>query len=198
MGRVLSIDRVGARLALSDPATLSPWLVGDQASFTVSFDGEPVGRFTERVLARDDESVTLEVTLEVALESTEIHRFVVRTPDSWPSRGNWMLTRPVLEAWTVDDSGERTPLPDGGQSHWLTLFRSFGTVASDKPPVLVFGPEELGGEQLSCTRLELPAAASGVAATFSMVECPASPWRVLELLLVNGEDGQEIWKVRRE
>ena len=198
MGRVLSIDRSGRRLALTDPPTLPAWRPGDEATFSVSIDGTAAGHFTERVMARDEQSVTLEVSMEAVGEAPQADRFALRTPDTWPSRGSWMLTRAALEAWTVDEAGEKTPIADGLTSHWLPLFRSFGTVASDSPPKLVFGPHRVGDRDLSCTRLELPAAAGGVPAIFSMIECPADPWRVVELGLVAADDGRSLWQVRRQ
>lgn len=198
MGRTLSIDRSGGRLAMTDPPTLPPWQIDDAASFSVSLDGAPAGRFTERVVARDEQTITLEVTISGVEDSDDGDLFTVRTLDSWPSRGNWMLTRPVVEAWVTTDAGVE-PL-DGNSvvTRWLPLFKPFGTVSSDKPPLLVFGPHQVGDQELSCTRLELPADAGGEPATFTMIECPTLPWRVVELGLVRAADGLVLWQVRQE
>jgi hypothetical protein len=193
MGRVLSIDRSGRRLAMTTPAVLSSWEPGDEASWSVVIDGAPAGRFTERVVGADDGAVTLEVDLEVG-ESTD--RLRVRIPDTWASRGTWMLTRPVLEAWALDDAGEQPLEPGAVVGRWLPLFKSFGTVPG-APPSLVFGEHDVGGKQLACTRLEMAAVAGDEPATFSMLECPTLPWRTVELGLVDA-DGVELWRVRRE
>jgi len=192
MGRVISLDRAGRRLALTDPPVLPPWEVGDHATFDVIRGGEVVGGFTERVVARDATSVTLEISHTL----DEPFTFMLRTPEGWPSRGAWMFTRPVLEAWTVDDAGERAPLEDGGQSAWMALFEPFRTVPSEEPPGLFFGSHEVAGETMSCTRLELPAQVGETPAAFSMLECPASPWRVAEIR-VQGADGVTAWGFRR-
>ena len=194
MGRILSIDRPGNRLAMTDPISLAPWPAGDAASFSVSLDGVAAGRFTERVVSRDDETVTLEVSIDDGKQGS----FTIRTPDTWASRGSWMLTRPVVQAWTHDETGE-APLDQGAVvARWLPLFRSFGTVASEEPPVLIFGPHRVGARELSCTRVELPAESRGEAATFSMLECPVLPWRVVELRLVRASDGHVLWEVQRD
>jgi len=192
MGRVITIDRAGRRLALTDPPVLPPWEVGDQASFEVTKAGEQVGGFSERVVARDDVSVTLAITHT----SDESFSFTLRTAEGWASRGAWMFTRPVLEAWVLDEDGDRAPLEDGGQSSWMTLFEPFRTVPSEEPPGLFFASHEVAGETMSCTRLELPAVVGDVPAAFSMLECPASPWRVAEIQ-VQGADGVTAWGFRR-
>ena len=192
MGRVITLDRAGRSLALTEPPALPPWEVGDMASFEVTKDGIVVGRFTERIVARDDQSVTMEVT--TVLEEQTI--FLLRTPDGWSSRGAWMFTRPVLEAWTTDDAGERVPLEDGGRAAWMALFTPFRTVPGEEPPGLDFGLHEIVGVELSCTRLSLPAEVDERVASFSMLECPASPWRMAELE-VRALEGDVIWRVRR-
>jgi hypothetical protein len=192
MGRTLTLDPSSGRMALSDPPTLPGWRADEQASFVVTADGAELGRFTERVVARDDASVTLEVTIRGGQERT----FTLRTPDAWSSRGAWMLTRPVLEAWEQGAEGERLDLADGGKGYWATLFRSFRTLPSDQPPVLVFGHHDVAGQSLSCTRLELPAVVGETPASFSMLECPASPWRTAELE-VTADDDTVLWGMRR-
>ncbi len=193
MGRVISLDRAGGRLALTDPPALPPWQPGDQASFELTVDGSVVGGFTEQVVARDVDSVTLEVTTQRGEQGSS---FLLRTPDAWSSRGAWMFTRPVLEAWTVDEAGERAPLEDGGRAAWMALFTPFRTVPSEEPPGLAFGHHTVAGQELSCTHLDLPAAVGETPADFSMLECPASPWRVAELR-VQAVDGTVLWGIRR-
>lgn len=192
MGRTLILEPSSGLMAISDPPALPGWQVGEQASFVVIADGEPLGRFTERVVARDVASVTLEVTMQGALERV----FTLRTPDAWTSRGAWMITRPVLEAWELDAEGEQVALDDGGKSSWAALFRGFRTVPSVQPPGMFFGHHDIAGQSLSCTRLELPAVVGETPATFSMLECPASPWRTAELQ-VQAEDGTVLWSMRR-
>jgi hypothetical protein len=83
-----------------------------------------------------------------------------------------------------------------GKGYWATLFRGFRTVPSDQPPGMFFGHHDIVGEALTCTRLELPAVVGEAPASFSMLECPASPWRVAELRVAT-EDGTVLWGMRR-
>ena len=53
MGRVLTLEGSRRRMAMSDPPALPGWEIGDQAGFEVLVDGVELGRFTERVVARD-------------------------------------------------------------------------------------------------------------------------------------------------
>ncbi|MBT3221771.1 MAG: clan AA aspartic protease [Proteobacteria bacterium] len=194
MGRVLTFDRSGRRLSISDPSALTSWAPGDEASFLVSVNGESHGRFTERVLSHDDGTITLETVLEV----DESHRMITTMDDSWHNRGTWMLTRPVSEAWLVNEVGERIPVADKGMSLWLPMFPSSFSSDSGKTPTMTFGNYQLGSEEVPCTQIDLPVQASGVPATLSILECPASPWRVAELQLVRSDDEKVLWEVRRD
>ncbi len=55
----------------------------------------------------------------------------------------------------------------------------------------------MGGRELACTELTVPAQAGAEPATFWMLECPALPWRVVELQLIRNVDGAELWRVKR-
>jgi len=55
----------------------------------------------------------------------------------------------------------------------------------------------VGGRELACTELTVPAQAGAEPATFWMLECPALPWRVVELQLIRNVDGAELWRVKR-
>lgn len=194
MGRVLALDPAGRRLAMTDPPTLTPWQPMAGATFEVFLDGEAAGSFTEVVVARDAEEVTLEVF--VLAGDQPVDRFHIRMRDSWTARGTWMLTRPVQEAWTTGEQGVQELSPANVVPRWLPLFRSFGTSGAEMPPELVFGQHDVAGQQLSCTRLTVGAVAGDDPATLSILECPALPWRTVELRLVRSADGAELWRVR--
>ncbi len=194
MGRTLSLDRTGRRIAFTDPPALPPWEPGDAARFEVTRHGEVVGAFTERVHERDDGTVTLEVTIE--RQDEEPYVFFLITPDGWASRGGWMFTRPPAGAYVLDPQGERQALEDMGKTAWMSLFEPFRTVPGDEAPGLLFGTHEITGRALSCTRLELPAQVGEQLASFAMLECPADPWRVASIQVRDDTD-TVIWGFER-
>jgi hypothetical protein len=135
-------------------------------------------------------SVDLAIKLEHG-KGTE--RFHLRMPDTWASRGTWLLTRPALLAWT-GEGADRSPLePKALQARWLNAFMPLQSLPGETTVTMTTAT--LDGRELSCTELRLPAKSAKGTGHLTMLECPQEPWRVLRIQLT--ADDKPVWEYRR-
>lgn len=191
MGRQLRLSSRERGLWISREAKLTPWKVGDGVRYQVEIGGsKPAFALEERVVERDGALVTIEVKLQ---HPKAPQRFRFRMQDGWNARGSWLVTRKALALWDVEAQGLAERPPAELPKRYAPAFVSFKTQGA---PMIRGRRMQKGTESLLCTELAVRAEASGAAAAFRMIECPAEPWRVVLLELTAG-DGATLWRARR-
>lgn len=193
LGRRVVLDMPERTLRISKDARLAEWAVGEAVTYVVRAKGWPAPvKVAERVVARDDDAVTLEAAYEGPAGPV---RFRYRIRDTWGSRGTWLISRPAEAMWDVAADGALTEVPaEQRVQRWLPVFVGFKAVASDKNPEIAFEPQQRGDRKVSCTRVALPAAAKDAPeATLELVECPQDNWRTRRLT-VKSATGEVIYE----
>lgn len=196
MGRRFIVDSPAGRLFFSKEAKLPPWPVGDSATWKASGTLLPAPvTVHEKVVARTPRAVTLDVTIDGA-ETPE--HFRLEMPDTWATRGTWLVTRPATKMWDVGAGGKLVPVPPTERaSRWLAAFTPFRTAGH--APAITIAPETRAGAKIYCTTIAVDAVAGKKPARLSFTECPKDVWRTQSVELRAGKDGKGavLWSLVR-
>jgi hypothetical protein len=118
--------------------------------------------------------------------------------DSWSGRGQWLLTRVVVQAWEQDGAAWKPVEPKVAARLWSAVFVPFKTVQLKSKPKITFGLVDIGGKKSSCTTIAVPALVKEQEAELTLTECPADPWRTRSIAVRGTKEGRKVlWAAER-